>query len=148
MEYNDNLLCPELYEKMAKEYTKNIHEKSLKQDTNILTKLFPFFDILNNNLKFLNNLKSISPKNKQYLAIINTAFDDIKKSVENFEFSNQIIKSNYCECLTNSICSCANCIKEISGSNHSKKILNILNMLSCIIKNLSYMYGICKYRSA
>ena len=141
MEYNDEILCPELYEKMAKEYQKNLNTKTPK---NYSENLFSFFDNLNNNINFLNNIKNLSNGNKNYLLQINKTF---KKINLNYNFNNKKINTNYCECLTNSINTCTNCIKEICSQNIiSKDISTILNSLLSIIENLSNMYGICKYR--
>ncbi|MBO5884913.1 MAG: hypothetical protein J6Q51_03870 [Clostridia bacterium] len=148
MEYNDNLLCPELYEKMAKEYSLAIQKKSQDITNKNISKLFPLFDTINNNILYLNNLTSLSIKNKQHLKDINSTFSNIKNLVVDFNFSNTKPKLNYCECLTNSIWACTTCLKELClNCYYTKPTIKTIDWLASIIENLSCMYGRCRYRS-
>lgn len=142
MEYNDEILCPELYSKMAEEYQKNLNKNN---DKNTLNNLLCYFDEFNNYLVFLNSLKKININNKKFLEIINQKFLNIKSEyteINNFNFTNKNINSNYCECLTKCISICTVCIKNI----YNKKHFSLIKELCEITENLSYMYGYCKYR--
>lgn len=160
--YNDELLTPENYELMAKEYSKSIKKNikfvEIKIDDNkkqeLKNNIFLNSIIISNCLNYLKkcNLKS---NKKILLNYVCNIFNNHKSFVEDLttnKSQQNSIGKNYCDCLViiiecctksiNSICK----IKDYLNDEETENFFSQIENLTCIINYATQMFGVCKYR--
>lgn len=150
--YNDEILTPETYELMAKEYSKNLNKKikiiDVTVDKNAQNK------IENNIKKYLDNIVGCT----NYLSKLNlnknykSKLKDIKEILKTFDFKQDskdftTAKYNYCFCLNLIIQNCCNAVCDIQElSEFCEHNYNLKSFVD-IIKITTEMFGECKYRT-
>ncbi len=160
--YNDELLTPENYELMAKEYSKSIKKNikfvEIKIDDNKKQELKNniFFNsiIISNCLNYLKKCYLKSNK-KSLLNNICDKFNKHKHFVETIttnKSQQNLIGKNYCACLViiiecctksiNSICK----IKDYLNDEETKNYFEQIQLLTNMINQTTQMFGVCKYR--
>ncbi len=161
--YNDELLSPESYELMAKEYAKSIKNdiRFVKINTDktkqlqICDNLILYASSVEKYINCLLNIKTLNTNRIKEAKSLQNLFNNYKSSIEelcNKKTNASNIKTNYCDCLTNII---ANCLKSIVDIENLKdfydiEIINKLTdniiALTQIINKTCSMFGICKFR--
>ncbi len=162
VKYNDDLLTPENYELMAKEYSKSIKKNikfvEIKIDENkkqeLKNQIVSNYYIISNCIKYLNKC-NLNINKKKLLHNICESFENHTKFVEKIETklnqtkNNPIIK-NYCACLSAIINCCINSIDEICNKRHyindDEDYFYEIKNLTTIINYSTQMFGVCKYR--
>jgi hypothetical protein len=147
MELNSEILNPKLYEKMAKEYQKNLNKNTLNFENN-KTEICKNLDTLNSCFVKLKSFNFLSQTNKNYLNLIAKKFETIEDfCLKFFDYNLQKNTSNsdYCQCLTNGISSMVNTLKYFCF-DISIFTQEIYLCLIELIEIFSKMYGVCKYR--
>lgn len=155
MIYDDEKLNPQIYEKMAKEYSKsmkqNVNLSSHKDNDKIMSenieKLNLYYCNIFNNLKLLKCYK----KNVTQIDNIFLLLNDYAKCIENILKDNKqkCFKTNYCNNISEVVKDCARSIKSLVllfDYNTNIDINLGITTLADIIRNVNYLYGICKYR--
>ena len=154
--YNDEALCPEKFEAMAKEYAlnkKQIEIKNINSNTEQKSKLL---DELSKNLStLLCNFDNLTKHNlsKQNKDNLNTLQEIATKIKTKFDYTCIATKNaNYCVCLQQSITVCTKVIKYITQLqayytyDEFDKYLDLQLDTLQIIDTLGKMFGICPYR--
>ena len=155
MVYDDEKLNPQIYEKMAKEYSKslkqNINISLYKDDDTIesenIEKLNIYYFNIFNNLTLLKKYKNNSTQ-------IDNIFLKLKDYAKNIECvlkenRQKCFITNYCNNISEIIKDSSKSIKSIvllSNYNTSIDIQSAITNLCDIIRNVNYLYGICRYR--
>ena len=146
--YNDELLNPSVFEKMAKEYALNMNKnfKFIKINTNTELKHKTEESlnyILQNLTSNINNLSSYNLKN-----CYKKNLDRIKEILNayNLNGTNCTTNKNYCECLNKVIHLCTDAILNIRELNNFLIDEDLTTNIIEIIKICTNMFGVCKYR--
>lgn len=155
MVYDDEKLSPQIYEKMAKEYSKtlkqNVNVALYKEDDIIkkenIEKLNNYYFNIFNNLTILKTYK----KNISQIDNIFLMLKDYAKSVECVlkDKKQKCFFTNYCNNISEIIKDCSKSIKSlILLCDYNTKIdaSSAITSLCDIIRNVNYLYGICTYR--
>ncbi len=162
--YNDELLTPENYAQMAKEYNKSI-KKNIKfveikiddnKKQNLLMNIYNNANNMLNCLNYLNKCNLRISKRKLLDKIFNF-YQNHNNFVKLVFKDKQIEKSsetgkNYCDCLVLIINNCTksiNIICELKDFFNEEEIENYFNqiqILNNIINCTTQMFGICRYR--
>lgn len=155
MVYDDEKLSPQIYEKMAKEYSKtlkqNVNAALYKEDDLIkkenIEKLNNYYFNIFNNLTILKTYK----KNISQIDNIFLMLKDYAKSVECVlkDKKQKCFLTNYCNNISEIIKDCSKSIKSlILLCDYNTKIdsSSAITSLCDIICNVNYLYGICTYR--
>ena len=154
--YNDEKLCPEIFEQMAKEYSKQKQqlvvrkiENNIDEKNSLIRKVENNINKISSSIDYLSSF-NLSQTNKAHLEKLKQYQDKIKEHVteENIKMQN----SNFCQSLQQTTSFCTSTIKKIIAlQNHCNedeytKYLNIQDSMLDIINILVHMFGVCKYR--
>lgn len=155
MIYDDEKLNPQIYEKMAKEYSKSMKQNAniplYKDDDNLkdenIKNLNKYYYNIFNNLKLLKCYK----KNATQIDNIFLLLNNYAKCIEDILKDNKqkCFKTNYCNNISEIVKNCAKSIKSLVllfDYNTNIDINSGITTLADIIRNVNYLYGICKYR--
>ena len=147
MEINSEILNPKLYEKIAKEYQKNLNKNTLNYNKNNDT-ICDNINELKSYFFILNNFKNLSQNNQKLLNIANEKFvilEDFNKDYSNKTSNKKTVGLTYCECLTKSIICITKILKCFS---YDLTLFNqtIFDYLLELIVVFTQMFGVCKYR--
>ena len=155
-QYNDEALCPEKFEQMAKEYSnqkKQIKMKRINNDYGKKSNLV--FDINTNLIDLINYFDilskyKLSKQNQNNITKLNNIAVGIKKIID---FKTVLQKNtNYCHCLTQCILLCTKvvssiiCLEEFCDDIEYKKYQDLQLDILKMIEILSNMFGVCNYR--
>lgn len=161
--YNDEMLSPENYELMAREYSKslkkNIRFVEVKIDKTeyekICNNIFIYANVVENYFNCLINIKSINKNKLEQIKEIKKSFNEYKKFIKelgSFQDKDKIIRTNYCECLTKIISNFLASIRELEElksyceTDLVNQLTNNIILLTKIIDKLCSMFGTCQYR--
>ena len=160
--YNDEILTPQNYELLAREYNKSIKKNikfvEIKVDekatNNINAKIIENCETISQCLKCLSKNK-INSNKKNLLNLVCNEYNFHKDFVEkNLKTSIREgnLNKNYCACLNTIIDCCTKTIKNICeikdflNEETLEKYFKQIEILLNIINYSSSMFGVCKYR--
>ena len=156
-EFNDEILNPEIFEKMANEYSKSLNNfklKKINEDTNlqneIKQKLLKYF---NNIFCYIKNLKkfSLNAKRKLMLENLDKHFSSLKPSFEKLSgctLDAKTIYADYCGSLSGIILNCCDSLKVLDSflEFYLDDNNDIKTNLIELIRLSTNMFGVCTYR--